>query len=293
MLIKNNKLRLAVVYILLSIATISTCVLIKDKLDEQESLKKQEQLQSIYNQDSASDTLQLPNDGNIPRPFAKTAFADLIDINHDLIGWLDMGEISLPVVQTGDNSTYLVTDFYGNKDPHGTIFMDMRNASDASDDNTILYGHNYKKSEQLFYEVEKYKEPQYAAKYPIITLTTLYEKHEYVVFASFIANTNPALGDTFDYHNQIYFSTTEQKQKFIDEIQERSLIISDVKVNADDDLLMLSTCGYDFDGQRIVTVARRLRNEEQKLEIRPTPIYSKAENPLLPEIWMKLYGQKS
>ena len=56
-------------------------------------------------------------------------YKDLQSINSDFIGWLRIRDtgVDVPVVQTGDNDTYLRKDFYGNYSVYGNPFLDFRN----------------------------------------------------------------------------------------------------------------------------------------------------------------------
>lgn len=62
----------------------------------------------------------------------------------DYVGWITVNGTTLdyPVMQGETNSTYLNTDPYGEYSLAGSIFLDCRNASDFSDDYSILYGHH-------------------------------------------------------------------------------------------------------------------------------------------------------
>lgn len=64
--------------------------------------------------------------------------------NKDVIGYLyyPIANISYPIVQGSDNTTYLTTNVYGKYSINGSIFLDHINASDFSDSASILYGHH-------------------------------------------------------------------------------------------------------------------------------------------------------
>ena len=53
-------------------------------------------------------------------------FDELRKINPDIVGWLKVEgtEIDYPIVQTGNNETYLNTDFEGKKSVAGAIYLD-------------------------------------------------------------------------------------------------------------------------------------------------------------------------
>lgn len=284
----KRNLKLVLVVLLLIVAGVSIGIVIQSGISERESLQKQQQLQELYNSEPPPSSESVESQGT---SYAHPQFAELITINPDLVGWLEVGELSTPVVQRGDNDYYLKHDFYGKEDPHGTVFADMRNVLTEPEDNIILYGHNYQKSKQIFYEVERYKNLDYVSAYPVISFTTLAEKRDYVVFGLFVSNTEPSQGEVFDYHNQLRFTTVKGMENFIGEIHKRSLISSDIEVTAADQLITLSTCGYDFSGQRIVLMARRLRDDETVETLKSTR-YTQNPNPLMPEIWESLYGKK-
>lgn len=122
----------------------------------------------------------------------------------------------------------------------------------------------------------------------MVNFNTLYEEGQYVVFGVFVAATLPQHGDDFDYHNQVSFQTMEEKQAYLDRIAKRTLLRTGVEVTPRDELLTLSTCLYDFAGERLVVAARRLRQGEAPenfgaLEVVRTP------NPEMPKVWLELY----
>ena len=47
-------------------------------------------------------------------------------------------------MKSADNKEYLTKTFTESDNKLGAIFMDMRNTSDFSDKNTMIYGHNMK-----------------------------------------------------------------------------------------------------------------------------------------------------
>ena len=65
-------------------------------------------------------------------------------LSEDCIGWitLDNTSIDYPIMQGEDNLEYLNKDPYGSYSLAGSIFLDARNASDFSDDYSVIYGHH-------------------------------------------------------------------------------------------------------------------------------------------------------
>lgn len=68
----------------------------------------------------------------------------LREMNGDFRGWFYFPalEVSYPVVQGEDNEYYLKHSYEGEKSNSGCVFMDCGAASDWSDRNTFVFGHN-------------------------------------------------------------------------------------------------------------------------------------------------------
>lgn len=227
--------------------------------------------------------------GDSFEPVMLPEYRKLYEINSDIVGWLNIGDglLSTPVMQR-DNEYYLTHDFYGEEDKHGQVFLDKGNSPQLTDDNTILYGHNITSDRSMFNILTRYKDPQFAQEHPIIQLNTLYSRQKYAVAAVYIASTRPEHGELFDYISYLKFSTRDAKQAYISQIQKRSLIDTGVKLTADDRLLTLSTCTYEFADARLVVVARQLREGETAEDFGGE--VTKRENPVMPEIWDELFG---
>ncbi len=246
--------------------------------------RQQEELHNIYH---SGQEVELPPEEEWIEP----RLASLRAINSDLVGWLELGGeeggFAAPVVQR-DNAYYLKHDFYGREDRHGAVFLDYRNDTDPNDDNLILYGHNMNDGAWFHYLVN-YQDPAFVAEHPIIGFDTLREEGEYAVIGVFVAATLPQHGDDFDYHNQVRFQTIEDKQDYLDRVRRRSLLDTGVEVTTRDELLTLSTCLYDFAGERLVVVARRLREGETATNFATLPV-ARSASPEMPAIWNQLYG---
>lgn len=229
------------------------------------------------------------NAGASFEPVMLPEYRKLYEINSDIVGWLNIGDglLSTPVMQR-DNEYYLTHDFYGEEDKHGQVFLDKGNSPQLTDDNTILYGHNITSDRSMFNILARYKDTEFAAEHPVIQLNTLYNRRQYAVAAVYIVSTRPEHGELFDYISYLKFSTRDAKQAYIAQIQKRSLIDTGVKMTADDRLLTLSTCTYEFADARLVVVARQLREGESAEGFGKQVV--KRENPVMPQIWNELFG---
>lgn len=110
-------------------------VTIEKPVSTQEETVEEEKEESV---------LDLPYDYEVPS--YKVDLAAVKAQNADTIGWIILPDtrINYPIVKSKDNAEYLTTTFEGQSSTSGAIFVDMLCASDFSNENTIIYGHNMK-----------------------------------------------------------------------------------------------------------------------------------------------------
>lgn len=201
-------------------------------------------------------------------------FGLLYEKNPDIAGWVQIEgtQINYPVVQGRDNDYYLTHNFNGKKERHGVPFMDYRNGIKTLNVNTVLHGHNMKSDNQMFAELKYYYKGKDALNFyrqhPIIKFDTVYKEMEWKIFAVFTANTNPSNGDVFPYYEFIAPETIDEFNDFMWEVRNRSIFNIPVDVEITDRILTLSTCYYEYNGQRLVVMARKLRDgESNKVDV--------------------------
>lgn len=247
-------------------------------------------IQDLYDGGEPSSESERNPEAEIP---VNSRFYSLLEQNGDTVGWLDIEgiDISLPVVQL-DNSYYLKHDFYGEESSHGTLFLSRHNTADPNDpgypdDCLIIFGHNMLDG-TMFSGLTKYRKAQFVSASPFLSFDTLWEDADYVIVSVFVANTLEEQGEPFLYNTMRRFDSEEEKEEFIDAVTERSLVTTSADAGTDDTFLMLSTCDYEFAGERLVVVARKLRDDETRANFSG---YAAAENPdpLMPDIWNELY----
>ncbi len=195
-------------------------------------------------------------------------FAKLYAVNQDTVGVLNIDEKDMyfPLMQKSSSpSYYLWKNMYGQYSRYGNPYVDYRcdMGKDGFSKNTIVYGHNthdklgFNKLTE-YMKVDGYKEA------PVITLETLYEKTQWKVFAVMLTNSTSAAdrGHLFNYLIPD-FASNRDFMTMIDGIKQRSMLKTEVEVNADDKILTLYTCYQDiFEGGRLVVFARLLRDGE-------------------------------
>lgn len=171
-------------------------------------------------------------------------FSALKKINPDVVAWLtaEGTEIDYPVVLGTDNDYYLRHLFTGERNKLGAIFMDYRNDGDFSDKNTILYGHNMKDS-SMFSSLTKYKEQGYYDSYPAMVLDTPNGNFKIELFAGILV-------DGSQESIQFDFKDDQDFQNYTDSLKKASTFESHTVLNADDHLITLCTCSYEFNNAR-------------------------------------------
>ncbi len=195
-------------------------------------------------------------------------FAALYAMNQHTAGVLSIEEkgIWTPVLLNKTNPDYYMwKDIYGEYNRYGNPYIDYRCNIKKGDlsKNTIIYGHNT--HDKLgFNKLTTYMTVAGYREAPVVVLDTLYEKTQWKIFAVILTNSTSVAdrGNLFRYL-VTDFSSNAEFMTMIRGINERSMIKTEVDVNADDKILTLYTCYQDiFDGGRLVVFARLLRDGE-------------------------------
>ncbi len=183
--------------------------------------------------------------------------------NPQTIGYLkiDGTKVDTPVVQADNDKYYLRHDFNGNSTSYGSVFASYIDDFDPFDRNTLLYGHNMFDGER-FAALANYKSIDYFKKHPVIHFDTLFEKHDWKVYAVILTN------GSVDSNNGYFFDFTFDNcsdlcfEEYIQELDKRKLYDTGVDILPTDKLLTLCTCTYEFDDARLLVIARMVREGE-------------------------------
>ncbi len=173
-------------------------------------------------------------------------FEALQAINPDIVAWIFMEgtNINYPVVQGDDNSEYLYRLADGTSNSAGSIFMDYRNRSDFIGRNTVLYGHHMK-NETMFGAIVNYKEQSFYEKHPACLLLTPEGNYTLEFFAGYVANLN---SDAW----KLEFESDEEYGAWLEWAVAKSTFQSKICPTAQDRVMTLSTCSYEYDDARYV-----------------------------------------
>lgn len=174
----------------------------------------------------------------------------LKSINSDYKMWIQIENtnINYPVVQSSDNDYYLKHNFRKESNISGTVFVESANDID-NDKNIILYGHNMRNG-TMFNNITNYKEESFFNednKISIIMNNTLYEYEVFSVYVKNVSEVNLAIG----------FASEDEFINYAYNEAEESLYKKDVDFSAEDNLITLVTCSYEFTDARTIVVARR------------------------------------
>lgn len=175
---------------------------------------------------------------------------ELKSINSDYKMWIQIENtnINYPVVQGSDNDYYLKHNFRKESNISGTVFVESANDID-NDKNIILYGHNMRNG-TMFNNITNYKEESFFNednKINIIMNNTLYEYEAFSVYVKNVSEVNLAIG----------FASEDEFINYAYNEAEESLYKKDVDFSAEDNLITLVTCSYEFTDARTIVVARR------------------------------------
>ena len=191
-------------------------------------------------------------------------FKDLLKINPDVIGWLNIkGELDLPVVYR-NNDYYLTRDVYQKKSSGGALFLDQYHPLKASAQYLLIHGHNMKDG-SMFGKLQRFLTLDYLQKHCIFEFDTLYQKGTYVVYAVLILPENMREAGYISYEGFSATPTQKQFGEFVQGLKTRSRFSIPVKVGEGDALLALSTC---MGKERLVVAARRVRPNESVSDLK-------------------------
>ncbi len=144
----------AFLIVLLPVLGVFIFSLVKIGMPMLEYYQGEQEYEKLQDYVSFSQTEEASKEAGMP-----VDFDALKGVNPDTIGWirLDSMEISYPIVQGEDNDYYLKHTFQKEENPCGSIFVEIENAPDFSDENTFVYGHNMK-NKSMFAKLNWFQE---------------------------------------------------------------------------------------------------------------------------------------
>jgi len=187
-------------------------------------------------------------------PPVNTANQSIVDLHTtypDVVGWLSISNtrIDYPFAQGSDNNYYLRLDLDKNRSQAGTIFIDFRNCKEFSDFNTIVFGHNMRNG-SMFGELQRYRDLNFFTNNSGGTIFLAHATFEIEFIAFAVIKPN----DEVIYNPDI--TTEADRIIFFDHVKSVARHYRDIDITADDRIVTLSTCSYEFDNARMVLIGR-------------------------------------
>jgi len=255
---KKKKVILRIILAICLLAVIAFAVmLVRELYIDWQSRSFYEKLSNDANTQSREPQLD-PGTENIQQPLqpedTESSWRPYVDFSAlnskypGIVAWMKLEGTLLdyPVMQYKDNDYFLTRLPDGTNHRSGSIFLDHRNSSDFSDKSILIYGHETKEQD-MFGALKNYRNPEFYEANPIIHLYTPKQDYLIVLFAGHLA-------DPERDHPPLHFEDDEEFLSYIDHLKSISVFKSDVEVSADDRIVSLCTCAYDFSNARLVIV---------------------------------------
>ena len=171
----------------------------------------------------------------------------------DVKGWLRSRgtSINYPVVQGSDNDYYLTHIMTGESSRYGSLFIDYRCEDPFNCFMTVIYGHRMMNDSMFNRLGDYFDDADYARTHPIMQLYTPDCNYYLEIFGAMHVDAN----NTSVYDMFIPEDDSAARQAYIDMIlagNELAGYSGGVSVSGSDRIVMMSTCTYDYDDDRIV-----------------------------------------
>lgn len=201
--------------------------------------------------------IEQTTDEDTPTAFSVN-FEELLKLNPDTVGWIRFDEpsiINYPVVQGSDNSQYLTQSFTADDNKLGTIFVNVENQGDFSDRETIIYGHNMHYGGDMFTKLIEYESEDFYKEHPYFYIYTPDGNvSTYQIFAvEYVADDSEVYG--------IQFTDDAEFLNRISIMKSQALYDTGVEVDAQDKVILLSTCTNFAKDQRLIVNGVKISEE--------------------------------
>ena len=200
------------------------------------------------------DLLQYRPDVNSKTEDGKPDFAELLRLNPDTVGWLEIYDTNIcyPIVQGSDDLEYAGKDVYGYSSLTGSIYLSSENQSAFDDWYNLIYGHHMDNG-AMFGDLEKYRDKNYFYSHQKGILQTLDGNYELTITACVVTNS---------YEDIIYTVGSKEASQYgelHDYIKENSVLLdenNDIPLLGDTTkILAFSTCEAASTNGRLVLFA--------------------------------------
>lgn len=180
--------------------------------------------------------------------------------NPDIKAWLKIDETSInyAVCQKDDDSFYISHNQLGKKSRYGALTLSSTDdiSRENGDKNIVIFGNNMKDG-SMFGSLKEYRKLDFFKAHPLMKFYHNDAQENYAVFSVMILSSLDDDATEFK-PNKSYFSNEAEFNNWYNEACARSLINTTIDVAYGDDILTLVTVAKDFDGARLVVMAKKV-----------------------------------
>lgn len=184
-------------------------------------------------------------------------YAELYAENSDMVGWMKIEGVNVnyPVMQSPDRPDYyLYRDFHKQSNVYGCLYARETCDVFTPSDNVTIYGHRMNDG-TMFGSLKKLRDKSFWEEYHTIEFDTIYEHHEYTIFAVFTTSASAGVG--FPYHLFETADSEEEFNEFVSTCKELAFYDTGITPQYGDKLICLSTCvQYDSLSRMVVAAVR-------------------------------------
>lgn len=241
---------IAAVNIGLSLLDYQKASTVYDNLEQDYVIVTDQEKKEDKNQPTSQEqtSQEAPEVAEIPwNEMVKVNMEGLQELNPDIKGWIyfENETISYPILQGKDNEEYIRTTYNGKEATAGSIFMDVENKADFTDNHTLIYGHNMKDL-TMFGKLKYYKtDEDYFPDHKYFQIITSNKKLRYQVFAYKEVEEDSLIYAVYSNSNTDFYKFAKNVISSANQCPEG------VIVGYDDRVVTLSTC-TDRDDKRFV-----------------------------------------
>ena len=181
----------------------------------------------------------------------KQDFTALQTINPDIKAWIEVEAVGInhPVLLGPDNEYYLTIGFDKKEAKMGSIYFDMRFKLDMTDQNVVIYGHNFDNG-RMFSNLVRFRNKRFLAENPEFYLYTPTAIYRAQIAAVMITNPDDP---TLLVPN---FETDADLKEYLTKLNTKAEFRTDVELKESDRFLSLYTCTNNARDDRIVIVSK-------------------------------------
>lgn len=206
--------------------------------------------------------------------------------NGDIKGWIDIKgtNISCAVCHGKDDEFYINHNQNGKKSRYGALFLSASDSFDraGNDQNIVIFGNNMKDG-TMFGSLKRYRNIKFYKQNPTIDLYYGDVQEKYIVFSVMLTSSNKDDAGQVYNPTKSHFANNDEFNKWYNESCMRSLINTTVTVEYGDQLLTLVTAADDFDGAKLVVLAKKVTDwDASHTDVSDATVNSKIK---YPKIW--------